>query len=231
MRYIGGKNQAGTWKRIVALFPPHRVYIEPFLGSGAVLRGKRPAAVSIGVDLATPNPALIELCDFHKGDGISFLERYKFRGDELVYADPPYMLSTRGGRRYYRHEMEDADHVRLLRVLKKIKAHVVVSGYPSALYDEALSGWSRETFTAYTRNHQKRTEVLWFNFQRPAVLHDWKCAGADFRERWRIEKKRRRWAAKIKAMPERERLALFSALVDAVGKTAAAIAIGGAAAG
>ena len=30
--------------------PPHEVYIEPFLGSGAILRMKRPALVNIGID-------------------------------------------------------------------------------------------------------------------------------------------------------------------------------------
>ena len=30
--------------------PPHRVYIEPFLGGAAILRRKRPAALNIGID-------------------------------------------------------------------------------------------------------------------------------------------------------------------------------------
>lgn len=49
--YPGGKNGAGVFQSIINRMPPHRVYIEPFLGSGAVMRAKRPAAVNIGVDL------------------------------------------------------------------------------------------------------------------------------------------------------------------------------------
>ncbi len=51
MTYPGGKNGEGTYQRIINLMPPHETYIEPFLGSGAILRMKRPAARNIGLDL------------------------------------------------------------------------------------------------------------------------------------------------------------------------------------
>ncbi|MGJ8626091.1 MAG: hypothetical protein ACSHXB_03935 [Sulfitobacter sp.] len=41
MTYPGGKNGGGAYQRIINHMPPHRFYIEPFLGSGAVLRNKR----------------------------------------------------------------------------------------------------------------------------------------------------------------------------------------------
>lgn len=43
--YYGGKS--GMAAQIAALFPPHRVYIEPFFGSGAVFFAKRPAVHEI----------------------------------------------------------------------------------------------------------------------------------------------------------------------------------------
>lgn len=51
MPYPGGKNGAGVYQAIINRMPPHRVYIEPFLGGGAIMRLKRPAAVNIGMDL------------------------------------------------------------------------------------------------------------------------------------------------------------------------------------
>lgn len=48
--YPGGKNGAGVYQTIINQLPPHDTYIEPFLGSGAVLRMKKPARASIAID-------------------------------------------------------------------------------------------------------------------------------------------------------------------------------------
>lgn len=172
--YPGGKNGAGVFQMIINHMPPHRVYLEPFAGGAAVLRLKRPAALSIAADrdpaaieaaiaaLAGTGatlelPAASRLTDFFQrlaksavarrgtpgpasgdrpsstlargsapapragsgeggpspvaampgqsefwflvGDGIALLERYPFRGDELVYCDPPYLAATRTRRK------------------------------------------------------------------------------------------------------------------------------------
>lgn len=54
MGYPGNKNSTGLFQAIINQQPPHTVYIEPFLGSGAVMLNKRAAAVNIGVDLNRP---------------------------------------------------------------------------------------------------------------------------------------------------------------------------------
>ena len=51
MPYPGGKAGAGVYQRIINQIPPHEVYVEPFLGDGAVLRRKRPAARSVGIEI------------------------------------------------------------------------------------------------------------------------------------------------------------------------------------
>lgn len=51
MAYPGGKAGSGVYQRIISLIPPHRIYIEPFLGAGAVFRLKRPAEINIGVEI------------------------------------------------------------------------------------------------------------------------------------------------------------------------------------
>ncbi len=51
VNYPGGKNGSGVYQKLINLMPPHDRYFEPFLGSGAVLRMKRPAALNVGIDL------------------------------------------------------------------------------------------------------------------------------------------------------------------------------------
>lgn len=240
MAYMGGKSQSGVWQRILNLIPPHDVFIEPFLGSGAIMRKKRPAGLNIGRDLDTsvlarwihtPKTALLEKFDVTAGCGIAFLESYRFTGREFVYVDPPYLHSTRGRARYA-VEMTDADHSRLLAVLRGLPCPVMLSGYPSDVYlsegfgtAETLAGWTCETFDVMTRGHTWATECLWMNYPAPAVLHDFQSVGQGWRDRQRIKRKRNRWAARIRKLPELERAALFSALVDATGADTAAHAI------
>ena len=50
MPYFGGKSLSGIYQKLINMIPPHKTYIEPFLGGGAVLKFKRPALVSIGID-------------------------------------------------------------------------------------------------------------------------------------------------------------------------------------
>jgi len=77
--------------------------------------------------------------EFLVGDALAFLRSYAFTGNELVYADPPYVRSTRRTRaRAYRYEMDDHQHVELLALLKSLSCAVMVSGYRSALYDQRL---------------------------------------------------------------------------------------------
>ena len=66
---------------------------------------------------------------------------------------------------------------------------VMISGYWSALYADALQGWHTVSFQAMTRSGKPATEWLWMNYPEPAALHDYRYLGADFRERERIKKR------------------------------------------
>jgi DNA adenine methylase len=85
--------------------------------------------------------------------------------------DPPYLHATRASTDTYVHEMGEADHRELLDVLLACKGKVMLSGYPSALYDQVLAGWTRYTFdlpnhAAGGKRKARETEVLWCNFCR-----------------------------------------------------------------
>jgi len=88
--------------------------------------------------------------------------------DTLLFVDPPYVHETRTMRRGggYRHELDDAAHRQLLEVLHAVDGMVVLCGYSSNLYDQALLGWDRHEVTARIsggRGTALRTEVVWLN--------------------------------------------------------------------
>lgn len=79
----------------------------------------------------------------------------------LHYVDPPYVASTRDKGGDYRHEMTDDQHRQLAAALSQLKGAVIVSGYPSPLYDELFAGWRRVQKRALADGAAERTEVLW----------------------------------------------------------------------
>lgn len=98
--------------------------------------------------------------------------------ETLHYVDPPYMPETRsqktrrGKTRYhvYQHEMTADEHRGLIRVLRGLAGMVVLSAYPSPLYDDALSGWHRVERSSFADGARPRTEVLWLNPRTAAAL-------------------------------------------------------------
>ena len=103
-----------------------------------------PALENIGIDLDPRALAEFE-CGYPvrlvRGCAHRFLAGYEYRGSELIYSDPPYLKSTRRSGRRYRFDYEEAGHVELLELLKTLPCRVMLSGYPSALYDGLLGGW------------------------------------------------------------------------------------------
>ncbi|ENX57630.1 MULTISPECIES: DNA adenine methylase [Acinetobacter] len=95
----------------------------------------------------------------------------------LHYVDPPYMHDTRYVSaqygRFYRHEMDDSQHLQLLETLTSLKGMVVLSGYENDLYDDHLKGWTKRTTLSRIASHRGaglRKECLWISPE--AHVHD-----------------------------------------------------------
>lgn len=96
------------------------------------------------------------------GDGVKLLSRFD-RPDCLIYIDPPYLPETRTVS-IYAHDMSRPGHLRLLEVIRSLRqAMIIVSGYPSELYDNMLPGWQRITREAVADTGAARVEALWLN--------------------------------------------------------------------
>jgi DNA adenine methylase len=141
-----------------------------------------PAGSSVGmpgyldgyVDRMAPAVERLKNVTLECRPALDIIEKYGREPDVLLYVDPPYLGSTRGWDNSYRHEMRDPEqHRQLAAALHAARAAVVVSGYPSELYDlELYAGWDRHTIAASTGQGgtwANRTEVLWSN--RPLNLH------------------------------------------------------------
>ncbi len=212
--WFGSKATSGLCQAIIAAMPPHSVYIESHLGSGAIMRRKPPALRNIGIDL---NRRAIDgfRCDIpvelHHGCCHRFLAEFPFAGDELVYSDPPYVQSSRKSQRRYRFDYTDGDHVELLGILRSLPCAVMISGYPSGLYDKHLAGWRSLSLQV---NNQSCivTEKLWFNFE-PDRVHWASLAGRNFTHRQTVKRKAASWGRRYAAMPRAERLAVMAALM------------------
>ena len=165
MGYFGSKATTGLSQALIALMPPHSVYIESHLGGGALMKRKPPAVRSIGIDGMSGRLRLLAATTrWSWCTAAPILPGVvPVPGPELVYSDPPYLHATRRSSQRYRFEYEEADHVALLELLKGLPCQVMVSGHPSALYDERLAGWRRLALQVTTQA-QVRTEVVWFNF-------------------------------------------------------------------
>jgi len=260
--YYGGK--VGLSKLIVSMLPPHRVYVEPFFGCGAVLFNKSPSVHEIVNDLdhniitffrvlrerpdelelacrLTPYAraefelakldgdlddlerarrfwvrvnqsfgktagrqtgfsvtsartvstaasawsrigrfaavaARLQRVVFECCDAATLVERMALSADTAVYVDPPYLAETRRSRDrqrpgdYLCDMGSTEDHERLAQVLLATPATVVLSGYPSPLYERLYVDWWRisvpvrvHASNAVTTARGERTEVLWSN--------------------------------------------------------------------
>ena len=212
--WFGSKATSGLCQPIIALMPPHDTYIETHLGGGAIMKRKPAARHNIGIDLDAWALERFQ-CDYPvkkiHGCAHRFLAEYPFTGRELVYSDPPYLLQTRTSGRRYRFDYQERDHEELLKQLGRLPCPVILSGYPSALYDEWLGDW--QTLELQVMNQAGvRTEKLWFNFT-PERLFWAGYAGRNFTDRQRIKRKAENWARRYRDLPPAERLAVLAGLM------------------
>jgi DNA adenine methylase len=258
VKWHGGKYYLA--KRIISLFPPHRIYLEAFGGAASVLLNKAPVDVEAYNDLDLKITRLFHIlqkqgrefvervqfipyseyefesaahypagaseldkavCDFIRwrqsfggrgrtwscttrrarggmaGDvnawwtaieqlpeiierlkcvqilsqpGIEAIRRFD-HPEALIYCDPPYVHESRApnSRDVYGVEMTEPEHRELGGVLKGCVSKIIISGYPSGVYEDIFGSWRRVEFdianhAAGGRKKERKREVLWMNW-------------------------------------------------------------------
>ena len=256
LKYPGSKWRMADW--IISLMPPHKSYLEPFFGSGAVFFNKRPSRIETINDLdgeivnlfrcvrewpeelacavaLTPysreeyerawsrfkaggkargiEDARLTLVRYWQSHGstsvykggwkndragreyaydvrywrnlpgwvldaaerlkdaqieqtqaVELIRRFK-HPDVMIYADPPYVVSTRKGKQYVVDMVEDRQHIELLEALKEHPGPVILSGYENELYEKHLQGWVKLHKKALAEGGAARTETVWLNYE------------------------------------------------------------------
>jgi len=214
--YPGNKGVKTLIPHIINIIPPHKRYVELFLGSGGVARNLRIGAHAVGIEYSrlvinkfkNDYPAGMVVV---KGCAISWLRHHlPCSADTFIYADPPYLKKSRRSTvDIYDHEISQSDHVQLLKLLSSTLAMVAISGYDSSLYREMLKGWNCIRLPVCVHGHVQE-EVVWFNYPHPSKLHQYNFAGKNKTERQRIKRKIERWQNRLNNLPPVERNAILS---------------------
>lgn len=239
MKYLGQKTVVPLKANILSLFPMHRRYFELFGGTGEILNSKAQATFSAIVEISDSlvqgdmnvySACAVVTLDYWRrnwqtitatqpgtvvvhGCAISFLDWLieAAAADDLIYADPPYLLSERSSKNSkYQHELTDEQHTEFLNKMKRVCCRAVISHYDCSQYDEALmsAGWFKIVVNVSYRG-TVRKEALYYNFPFNSPRHEASRAGVDKTDRQRIKRKASRWFNKYMQLPEYERQAII----------------------
>jgi len=148
-----------------------QAYSGKFSGSWSFVRQSSPNYFHGVVGLIPPAAARLRNAVIENLHFKDLIAKYEHLGRTcLWYLDPPYVPETRVTEQVYRCEMTLAEHELLMQLLQRIDGMVVLSGYRSSLYDQALSDWMRieKVFSCHSSKADGklkpvRTECLWIN--------------------------------------------------------------------
>lgn len=94
---------------------------------------------------------------------VEIIKRYD-TNDVFMYIDPPYLRGIRKSH-LYNCEMDDSEHIELLKLLKIHPGKILLSGYDNDLYNEMLSGWKKVSKRTQAEAGIARIETLWMNYE------------------------------------------------------------------
>ena len=104
-------------------------------------------------------------------DALELIHKYD-DNDVFFYLDPPYIQSTRRSNQKYMIEMSDEDHERMINLILKSKAKIMLSGYDNEIYNNLVeNGWNRLELKS-PNSCSDATEYVWINYDIPHETKD-----------------------------------------------------------
>lgn len=216
--YPGRKKTLFQW--IVNRIPPHKCYFELFCGSAYIALNKKPAPLRNVINDISPNLIAVLDYDGSNQQKISMSAMDIIQSDVIpadkdsfVYLDPPYPIEARKSqKRLYKFEMSMDDHQKLLMSILPAKFNCMISTNDNQLYRSMLQSWNCEQITMQTRGGPTK-ELIYYNYEKPTILHQYDYLGENFTERQRIKRKIYRHAKRLMSMPVAERNAIVDLIV------------------
>jgi DNA adenine methylase len=110
-----------------------------------------------------------------KRDALELFDKVNIKGN-IVYFDPPYLLSLRKSKKRYLHEVDDDFHKTLAGKIKNARCHVAISGYNSPLYNEIFKELHKSVNQESKTNTGKVmvSECLWTNYNPETINGSYK---------------------------------------------------------
>lgn len=134
-------------------------------------RGGKPGDVNAWDTIIEMLPKIAErLRDVHILNQSAFDTLKVFNNDDaFVYVDPPYLPNARTASDIYAYEMSTEDHIKLATILNTFNGKVVLSGYPSKLYQRLYEGWKcvrkkMPNHSSQAKKKTRRVEAIWLNY-------------------------------------------------------------------
>lgn len=124
-----------------------------------------PIPVWNNIEALYQTAARLKLVQIECDDALTVIKRFDTTRT-LFYVDPPYVHSTRyhtSSSKGYLFEMNDDAHIKLAELLHTVQGMVILSGYPSELYERLYPGWQRHTRLSLNVNAGYQTETIWLS--------------------------------------------------------------------
>lgn len=216
-RYVGNKDFSNVIHFLINRLPKSKRYFSLFFGGGGLENSVYTADANfICSDKNTEckkfqtSSAMIEFFDYRY-----LIEQNVFTSEDFIFADPPYMFSTRStGKKYYKYEFSTQDHIEFLNYMISLPCKIMITHPECDLYNEYLKNWNKEDLNYMSRNGWFK-DTVWTNYNTSDIeLLNYDCLGKDFTDRQRIKRQRNNIVNKFKKLDNHIRLAIIKELKE-----------------